>query len=243
MESENTYQLSTEVCFSAGVDGVAILNVRTGKLYSLIGSASELWRFIAKEKSVTVEELIVQTSKTKVITQQSIETFLRDLLASGLITQTRTQSHPIHTFRVRVCLLLADVSRRLFGNSVLGRSPGLVAFFLITLFYIVSRLGGFQSRALIVKQWPTSKRQTGAEEVPHLCVALATACSWYPKESLCLQRASALSCLLRQHGISAVMRIGIRKQPFYAHAWVEVGGEVVGDHVGVQKYFESVVSW
>jgi hypothetical protein len=66
---------------------------------------------------------------------------------------------------------------------------------------------------------------------------------WYPKQTLCLQKASVTTSLLRQHGFHADMKIGVRKQPFHAHAWVEVDGQVVGDHQNVRKYFREIASW
>lgn len=55
------------------------------------------------------------------------------------------------------------------------------------------------------------------------------ACIWYPKQVRCLQRSAALTCLLRNNGISAHMVIGTQKFPFKAHAWVEVERHVMND--------------
>ena len=80
-------------------------------------------------------------------------------------------------------------------------------------------------------------------ELPAVCEAVHTAAVWYPKQTLCLQKASVTTSLLRQHGFPADMKIGVRKQPFHAHAWVEVDGQVVGDHQNVRKYFREIASW
>jgi hypothetical protein len=45
----------------------------------------------------------------------------------------------------------------------------------------------------------------------------------------CLPRALAAFVVLRQSGLPAALRVGARKFPFAAHAWVEVDGESVTD--------------
>ncbi|GJG86412.1 hypothetical protein tb265_15930 [Gemmatimonadetes bacterium T265] len=45
----------------------------------------------------------------------------------------------------------------------------------------------------------------------------------------CLQRAAACAVVLRRRGVPADVVIGVRAQPFAAHAWVEVDGRVVDD--------------
>jgi hypothetical protein len=62
-----------------------------------------------------------------------------------------------------------------------------------------------------------------------ICMAVDTACIWYWKEVLCLQRSAAATCLLKRHGVPARMVIGAQQNPFKAHAWVEVDGQVVND--------------
>jgi hypothetical protein len=63
------------------------------------------------------------------------------------------------------------------------------------------------------------------------------ACIWYCKEVLCLQRSAATTCLLRKYGVSAHLVIGAQQMPFKAHAWVEVGGEVVNDKKYVRELY------
>lgn len=50
----------------------------------------------------------------------------------------------------------------------------------------------------------------------------------------CLVRAVALNCMLERHGVrGSRIRIGVRidEGRFAAHAWVELGGRVLGDFV------------
>jgi len=62
-----------------------------------------------------------------------------------------------------------------------------------------------------------------------VCSAVNLACTLYFKEVQCLQRSAALVCLLRDVGIAATLVIGAQRLPFKAHAWTEIGGQVVND--------------
>jgi hypothetical protein len=62
-----------------------------------------------------------------------------------------------------------------------------------------------------------------------LCAAIDIASIWYWKQALCLQRSAATTCLLRTYGIPAQLVIGAQRNPFRAHAWVEVEGQIVND--------------
>jgi Transglutaminase-like superfamily len=68
-----------------------------------------------------------------------------------------------------------------------------------------------------------------ADGIEAICGAIDRASVWYWKQVSCLHRSAATTCLLRRAGIAAQLVIGTQTIPFRAHAWVEVGGEVVND--------------
>src|SRR5882757_4008739 len=80
-----------------------------------------------------------------------------------------------------------------------------------------------------VRKYHLGKEAPSPEAVERICAAVDMACIWYWKEALCLQRSSALACLLKRYGVPAQMVIGAQQMPFKAHAWVEVDGRVVND--------------
>jgi hypothetical protein len=80
-----------------------------------------------------------------------------------------------------------------------------------------------------VRDYPVSMRVSTPGDVERICADVNTACIWYWKEVLCLQRSAAAACLLKSYGVSAQMVIGAKLWPFAAHAWVEVDGHVVND--------------
>jgi hypothetical protein len=80
-----------------------------------------------------------------------------------------------------------------------------------------------------VRNYPMPQQSGALGAVERTCLAVDTACIWYWKEVLCLQRSAAAAVLLKKHGVPAQLVIGAQHMPFKAHAWVEVEGRVVND--------------
>lgn len=89
--------------------------------------------------------------------------------------------------------------------------------------------GNFAALYSEVRNHPVDETMGSPDAVEKICAAVDMACIWYWKEVLCLQRSAATACLLRRHGVPALMMIGAQQVPFRAHAWVEVNGRVVND--------------
>jgi hypothetical protein len=88
-----------------------------------------------------------------------------------------------------------------------------------------------------VRNCPVAAKTRSGDPVRQVCWAIDSASIWYWREVLCLQRSAATTCLLRQAGVPAQMVIGVQQLPFKAHAWVEVGGRVVGDKPYVAEVY------
>jgi hypothetical protein len=97
--------------------------------------------------------------------------------------------------------------------------------------------GAFPALCEQVRSYPVGQKTEHRDTLGRVCAALNTACIWYFKEVLCLQRAAATTCVLRGCGISAEMIIGAQCLPFRAHAWVEVDGQVVNDKPYVTEIY------
>jgi len=92
-----------------------------------------------------------------------------------------------------------------------------------------------------VRKCPLGKKTPPPDAVERICAALDMAGIWYWKESLCLQRSAALTCLLKRYGVPAQMVIGAQQMPFKAHAWVEVHGQVVNDKSYIPEMYAILV--
>lgn len=112
------------------------------------------------------------------------------------------------------------------------------ALFGLIAYEVVLLVGKFKAVRGLVERWKVAVEKTVDDElVDQIAHAVNLACVWYPKQVLCLQRASVTTCLMRNHGIPAEMVLGAQKTPFAAHAWVEVGGCAVNERSNVQAKY------
>jgi hypothetical protein len=247
------FRVAADVCFSTDKDGTIILDVHGGKFHSLIQSGNKLWSILAAHdqgitQAALVDELMnddefAQESREKI--ESVIQHVLQRLMRDGLLETNESSSRSaFQQLTCRLCVASATAIRHTGNTLIRFRSVHAAAFIEFAFYEVVRRFGGFYARQKIIRQWPiTGGNHHEEAELPALCEAVHTAAVWYPKQTLCLQKASVTTSLLRQHGFAADMKIGVRKQPFHAHAWVEVDGQVVGDHQNVRKYFREIASW
>lgn len=101
------------------------------------------------------------------------------------------------------------------------------------------RRGGFAAIHRTIAEF--QRRPAVKEHEPEaICRAVDTACVFYFKEVLCLQRSAVAVRLLRKHGIAAQLVTGVQQWPFRAHAWTEVAGRVVNDKPHVTAAFAVI---
>jgi hypothetical protein len=77
-----------------------------------------------------------------------------------------------------------------------------------------------------------------AQMIADMGHAVEKACLYYPKHCACLQRSMVLTSLMRRHGISAQLVIGVRQLPFESHAWVEADSRVINDVQRVRDTYQ-----
>lgn len=90
---------------------------------------------------------------------------------------------------------------------------------------------------------PTLSRSASASEGDALVRAVASAANHHLWPMRCLPRSIALQRLLAARGLAARVRIGVRKEggKLSAHAWVEVGGQALGEPEPVEARFVPLV--
>jgi hypothetical protein len=117
------------------------------------------------------------------------------------------------------------------------------AWQLLVMVDLVVKLAGFHRFYRLMGSWPTAGSGRGearAEVTRETCTAVDRASLYYFKRAWCLQRSAAAVCFLRLRGIDAELVIGVRKIPFYAHAWAEVDGAVANDGAGVKASYVEI---
>ncbi|MDZ5762840.1 Transglutaminase-like superfamily domain protein [Candidatus Cyrtobacter comes] len=77
------------------------------------------------------------------------------------------------------------------------------------------------------------KAQPGHHSMEHsklMSRAMDQACTFYPRKTLCLPYAAALTIMHFAHGYDCDFIIGVQSIPFHSHAWVEVNNNVLTDN-------------
>ena|SRR5215467_67628 len=109
---------------------------------------------------------------------------------------------------------------------------GLIAYDLVLL------VGKFKTVRRLTGRWKVVNRTAPIGLTDQIARAINLACIWYPRQVLCLQRASVTVCMLRSHGIPAQMVLGAQKTPFKAHAWTEVNNRAINERSDVQARYQ-----
>ena len=117
----------------------------------------------------------------------------------------------------------------------------IVAFFFLGLADLVLRGLSFRSLHRLVGAWPSLGRRTNAESARKISDATDRAATLYFKHPWCLQRSAAAVLLLRCLGFPAELVIGVRRVPFYTHAWVELESEPINESPDVIANFRVMV--
>ncbi len=88
-----------------------------------------------------------------------------------------------------------------------------------------------------VRRTPLGTRKSNPLACAQMCEAVDLAAVLYFRKVLCLQRSAATACLLKKHGFSVQLVIGVRYLPFVAHAWVELDGLVLNDKPYISEIY------
>jgi hypothetical protein len=118
-----------------------------------------------------------------------------------------------------------------------------LAWVLLLVVDLAIAAGGFPCIHRIVRRVPVWHRRSTLDTVAivtRVNRGVARAAVWYPRPLHCLPRSAAAAWLLRWHGLPAVLVVGIRPMPFYAHAWVELEGRVVNDAEDVVVRYPAI---
>lgn len=238
------FAISPNIYSTSDDDGSTILDIEHDKIYSVIGVGSLIWtRLAASRRGLMLHSIVDDlTERFHDVSRQTIEADVSRLLESfrskGIISAEGKSVSLQLSLSQLVSRSLTPVARVSTSLLFRLRLHTFTAFLGIATVNLVLRTLGFRSLCDAIENWPVSDRRASAETEEQVYEAVKSAASWYPRQSVCLQRSAVTTCLLRHIGIAADLVIGCRKIPFGAHAWVEVNGEVVNDKKQVQGFYK-----
>jgi len=102
------------------------------------------------------------------------------------------------------------------------------------------RVCGYRSiRRYLARYAPPRRFEERSEpiDVASIVDIVDWALVYYPTPVKCLHRSTLIAWLLKRRGVPAQLVIGCQHTPFYAHAWVELNGEVVNDPPSVREQY------
>lgn len=241
-------QIAPGVCYSpATADGCIVLNVERGTILSLNDTGAWMFAKLTRQVAVTRDEFLDLVRPDfhdveEVRIETVVDSLLHQLINKGVLrTQQGNASQLSFALRSRFGRLIARSAKIIVAPLRIMRADLIASFLLLTAADAILSLAGFNTLYQAVKKWsPTANRHGEPQLVTNLCLAAEQACTWYPKQALCLQRSVVLTWMLRSYGVNGEMVIGVHKMPFYGHAWVELDGKVLNDDKNVQKFFEVV---
>lgn len=238
------FTISPHVYSTSDEDGSTILDIENDKIYSLIGVSSLIWaKLAASSRGLMLHSIVDYVSERfQEVPRQTIEAdtsrLMDSLRSKGIVTAGADSGYLPPSFSQSMSRSLMFLARVSASGLLRLRLYTFTAFLGIATVNLVLRILGFQRLCEAIKIWPISDQAASPEPKEQVCEAVKKAASWYPRQSMCLQRSAITTCLLRQSGVAAEMVIGCRKIPFGAHAWVEVGHEVANDKRQVQEFYK-----
>lgn len=106
----------------------------------------------------------------------------------------------------------------------------------------VLAVAGFKRFYALLRRWPVLGSAPADQRLQiarSASAAVDRARLMYVRRAWCLQSAAVVVALLRLRGVDAQFVIGVRKMPFYAHAWAECDGTIVhSDPTMAAEYLE-----
>jgi hypothetical protein len=244
--ADHRVSIARDVYFSPATElGCIVLNLERGSVLRLYQIAAFLFSKLAQARHGLKRDEFVEivTREFAEVEPIRIERVVDDLLirleqTGTLQTEQNDAPDKRRDMRARVALQLSRGTRQLVRPLLYAKAYTIAALVLLFTAEVLRKLGGFRAIHDSVAHWDVAiQSQPDDIVLADACAAVNRACTWHPKRSLCLQRASVLASLLRSLGFPAQMVIGVHKMPFYGHAWAEVGGKVVNDHANAQKFF------
>jgi Transglutaminase-like superfamily len=229
MRMSDQYYLSQHIYFCDFSDGTIFLDLRTNRYFAMQSHDMLALRPHIHGFSENQDPALQRDEARKV----SADAIVRRLLAGGVLTDCAADGKPASP----VVLHIDPNSRA--SESVGRRSPTVlhVLNFLLSLLHAslsirFSRVGAFLAhhRSARIPRSPSATTQSPPQRVDHLLHIFNHLRLWaYTATDACLLDTLTLAGFLRRYGLMSTVVIGVRTNPFGAHAWGQWNSFVLND--------------
>lgn len=228
---------------TTGAGGTVLLDLRSGKYFALNSVGSLLWQVVVagSSRDAVLERLAAHFPDVPAERlEYDADALLSQLQAKGLLRPRRDTApqSPTPAAPPETAAPPAELPRT--GTEV--RASALwfpLAYLGLLAADAVLKLRGFSRLHALVQRAPVrSAARPGSTRARRIVRSVDRAAAFYFKSAWCLQRSAVTVALLRLAGFPARLVIGVRRVPFYAHAWAELDGQVVNDRPAVRQEYE-----
>jgi Transglutaminase-like superfamily/Coenzyme PQQ synthesis protein D (PqqD) len=202
------YHIVRHVSFGRRADETFLLNRKTGKYYKLDDVGSELWTLL--RQPIDMPAILRELSAIYEMPPEALDADV-----------TRVIDALVHYGMIEVAAADNEVPR-----------PSLAWCFVQLIWIKVSlMIFGFGRTVRWYRQQATAATAIAANDpvVEQIVHRVSAAASLFPGRAFCLERSLILHRELRRRGVDSRVRFGVFPYPFFAHAWVEVGGRPISE--------------
>lgn len=217
-------------------DGCVILDFANDKVLSINKVGAIILQTIASNNCGVTREELIRSIPT--INEKKIDALLTKLAERRILNSFGESVNSTKLWMIENTVKsLVNISKISIYTLLKCRLYVLAAWIALALVNAVLKMTGINALRQIISDWQVTGNTLDSNKIEFICSTVTRAGVWYPKQTLCLERSAAITCLLRSIGVPGETVIGVRKMPFYGHAWVEVNGKVVNDDPKVQTFF------
>jgi hypothetical protein len=240
----------------ANEDGAIVLDIggvtekgKTGRLIKFDGIGAEIWKLLCAgtSQAEVVDLILREYSVDRETVERDLANLLGDAEALGLKPDaTFLTEVPEQTPAEQMPFFPWYAQDATAPRPRPSRFMIFCAFVGLCVFDFLLSFVSMEAMCKTVHRWPMKQRTFKEDRnalIGKICTAVDSACVWYRRKALCLQRSAVTSCMLRAWGIAAEMVLASRVMPVMAHAWVEVSNAVVNDRPNARKFYRTLVRY
>jgi hypothetical protein len=229
------FRVASDVRIASDQDGAVVVDLRSGKYLALnpIGSAVLLGMQGGKSLDAIASELSAQCKVPLDRVTADAERFFAQLLSARLIERASGGRPSISSEGLTGIVSgpsePVSAEKTLSGpvrTSVIWVVSAYLCFIAVDASF---RLLGFGRVYRLLRRYPSRGSIPDLRSARALVRAIDRAAAFYFKRAWCLERSLVAVFLMRVRRWPALLVLGAKRMPFEAHAWVELGGDVIND--------------
>lgn len=190
-------------------DSAILLDRRNGRCYSLGPIETRVWKVLLSGQPImqAVSSIAEEYGQPEPTISSDVQTFLEQMVHVGICARFYSSGQPSKG---------SDIRNMIYASYHLLRA------------WFILNSGGFKALDLKTRCFRVAISNASCiPSIENLIAVFQKVVLFDLTDARCLQHSAALTCFLRGNGIPAECVIGIKVEPFVAHAWVELNGMVV----------------